>query len=249
MSNWSWASASVRGTSHVKSGTRCQDAHQCRLINGSLIAIVSDGAGSAQYGGEGASLVARGLMKRAETHFGSSLELPDDALIWDWIDEVRDLLSLAAERRGVLPRAFASTLVGVLATSNQTLVMHIGDGVAAMRMRDDAKWTVPLWPAHGEYASTTYFVVDEPAPQLRLHRSDNPAEVIVAMSDGLERLALNFADEQAHAPFFDGIIKPVAAAQGGRSSELSLQLQNYLDSAPINARTDDDKTLVIAARK
>lgn len=188
-------------------------------------------------------------MRRAASHFENSAQLPEDDAIWGWIDEVRDLVVLAAERRGVVPRAFASTLVGVLATPARTLVMHVGDGVAALRLADDPNWNVPLWPAHGEYASTTFFVTDEPAPRLRVQRLEQPASAVVAMTDGLERLALNFSDQQPHSPFFDAIIKPVIAAPAGRSRELSSQLQNYLDSEPINSRTDDDKTLVLAARK
>ena len=69
------------------------------------------------------------------------------------------------------------------------------------------------WPSHGEYASTTFFVTDEPQPKLNLHRRSGAISALVAFTDGLERLALDFGATQAHAPFFQGIIGPVAASE------------------------------------
>ena len=54
----------------------------------------------------------------------------------------------------------------------------------------------------------------------------------------------------ALAPFFERFIKPVeASAARGRDGSLSSALHNYLGSAAVNERTDDDKTLVIATRR
>src|SRR6516225_2777134 len=60
--DWRFASATAIGTSHVKTGTPCQDHHTCRVFrNGEgepIIAIaVSDGAGSAIRGGDGVIVV------------------------------------------------------------------------------------------------------------------------------------------------------------------------------------------------
>jgi hypothetical protein len=250
VSTWTWAGASVRGTSHVKSGTPCQDAHKCNVVNNTLVAIVSDGAGSAEFGGQGAVLVCRTLAQRAATHFREATAAPDDEALLSWIDDARDLIATAAERRGVTPRAFASTLVCVLASTTDTLILHIGDGAAALRLPEAEAWVVPIWPAHGEYASTTFFVTDDPAPQIRIERRDRPCKAAVLMSDGLERLALSFGDQEPHQPFFRSIVKPLESSeQQGRDPRLAGQLRAYLGTDAINDRTDDDKTLVVAVRK
>jgi hypothetical protein len=247
---WVWAGASVRGTSHVKSGTPCQDAFKCNYVNGTLIVLVADGAGSAEFGGQGALLVCRTLAQRAAAHFEKQDSMPDDAALWSWIDDARDLIATAAMRRAATPRAFASTLVCVLAAPTETLIMHIGDGAAALKCVDFEDWMVPLWPAHGEYASTTFFITDDPSPNLRIERRDQPCSAAVVMSDGLERLALSFSSEEPHRPFFDSVVKPLANSQHrGRDATLAGQLRTYLNSAAINERTDDDKTLVVAVRK
>ena len=61
MEGWRYALASVVGTSHLASGTPCQDASTCQVLeDGSgrsvLVAFVADGAGSALYADEGATL-------------------------------------------------------------------------------------------------------------------------------------------------------------------------------------------------
>ena len=56
---WRALGASVRGTSHEKTGQPCQDAHCLELLpDGSLVAAVADGAGSAALGEVGAGVVA-----------------------------------------------------------------------------------------------------------------------------------------------------------------------------------------------
>ena len=57
MAAWTWAAARCRGTSHIQTGTRCQDAiSSTATSDGVLISVLSDGAGSAELGGQGASI-------------------------------------------------------------------------------------------------------------------------------------------------------------------------------------------------
>src|SRR5437868_15466227 len=60
---WTWAAAAAIGTSHMQSGTLCQDAFACRVWrspSGSevLVAALADGAGSAERAGCGAKLAS-----------------------------------------------------------------------------------------------------------------------------------------------------------------------------------------------
>jgi protein phosphatase 2C-like protein len=145
-------------------------------------------------------------------------------------------------------RDFAATLICVISDGMETLVAHVGDGSVVIQDAVDRTWHVLSWPSHGEYASTTFFLTDEPQPKLNLLRRSGAISAVVAFTDGLERLALDFGTGQAHAPFFQGIIGPVAASEtAGRDHKLCTALTRYLDSQAVNARTDDDKTLVVAA--
>ena len=248
MTGWKWAAARRRGTSHVKSGLPCQDAFRC-VGSGrtGIVAVVCDGAGSAAYGGAGAALVSRTRSQLALRHLNVSSRVPDDELIWDWIDACRDRIAHAAKRKLASPRDFATTLVCAIVLGEETVLLLIGDGAAAVYL--DGAWMVPSWPEHGEYASTTYFLTDDPTPRLRIVRLGQPVTAIALMSDGLERLALDFTNKLPHGPFFAGIIRPIVELTSqGWSYPLSCKLGQYLDGDAINARTDDDKTIVLAAR-
>lgn len=252
MPAWGWAGASCRGTSHAKSETRKQDALSCFLAPGGafLVSLVSDGAGSASHGGEGASLICRTLATTLRRHFEASAALPDDEALWRSLDQARDRIGEAARSRGLTPRDFAATLVLAVTDGTSTLVAHVGDGSAVARHVDDGAWRAMSWPAQGEYASTTFFVTDDPEPRLRIARSDLPVDGLAVFTDGIERLALNYAAVEAHQPFFRGMIVPLAdGGVIGRDGDLSGKLALYLDSPAVCSRTDDDKTLILAVRR
>ena len=246
MGTWTWAAARCRGTSHAASGTRCQDAVSCSSVadgHERLIAVICDGAGSTSKGGVGAAVTARLLRQRATSFVNSRDSGPDDEVIHSWIDEARDAIGQMANRHALRRRDFASTLVGIISDGRETTVIHIGDGGVAAQDAHDQGWRTLSWPTHGEYASTTYFVTDDPAPRTRIVRYQGDLGAIVAFSDGLERLALDFAQAQPFGPFFHGITKPLRSSVAkGRDGPLCRSMATYLDSPVINARTDDDKS-------
>lgn len=251
---WTFVSASCRGTSHESSNSRLQDASSAFLTGlGArtvFTAIVSDGAGSAVYGGQGASLTCRSVAVSVRNHFGAQESFPDDKVIQGWLDSARDQLIVAADRRQVALREFSATLLLLITDGNQSLTMHIGDGCAVVRRLHSHTWEVCNWPFHGQYASTTSFITDEPSPTPAIVRSNDAINAVVMFSDGLERLALDFS---ARAPF-PGFLDPITAAVErsnavGKDHALAIQLRRFLNSADVNSRTDDDKTLIIAVRR
>jgi len=254
MAQWNWVSAACRGTSHERSGVRLQDAQSCFIPKGKrsdvFVAIVSDGAGSATFGGEGAALICRAIGVAVRRHFHARTELPTNEEIESWVDSTRDLISVVAQRREVLSRDFAATLVFAISDGNSAIIAHVGDGCVVLRDEGLNKWFAPSWPDHGEYASTTTFVTDDPAPKLRLSRYEGTVSALVLFTDGLERLALDFVSKQPFEKFLDGICRPLFGSSiVGRNRALSEELRRYLNSNPINDRSDDDKTLVLAVKK
>lgn len=251
---WSFARASVRGTSHQRAGTRLQDAAQCRIVSGPegderFYAIVADGAGSAEYGGEGAALVCRIIGQLCSRYLSSDAQLPSDDDIWTWVDEARDRIHIAASKREVQRRQFASTLVMVMASSSEILTAHVGDG--AIVARSAAKdWCLLSAPQNGEYASTTFFVTDDPAPALRITRQSNAFDALAIFSDGIENLVLESATHAPSPAFFIPMVRPLdESSESGDLRSLSRGLSAFLDSERVNDRTDDDKTLVMAVCK
>ena len=253
MKHWTWACASHVGTSHIRTGLPLQDAYSCFTCLGGdrpvFVGIVSDGAGSAEFGGEGASLVCRSIGKSTRHHFSQSSELPTASSIEHWVDGARDLIYKAAGLRGKSARDFACTLVCVISDGEASVIVHIGDGCVVAREQSSAAWFAPTWPDHGEYASTTTFVTDQPEAKVRISTVDRNVDVLALFSDGIERMVLDMAAKIPSETFFNVIAQPILRSRvlAGKDAPLSLQLEDYLGGEQVNARTDDDKTLVIAA--
>jgi Protein phosphatase 2C len=252
--DWAWISASCKGTSHVRSGVSLQDAVTCFYASEQstefIAAIVSDGAGSAVKGGAGAALVCRNLRSTIKSHFAQHSNLPSDETIASWIDQIRDLIFHVAEKWSLTPRDFAATLVLAISDGRNTVVVHIGDGCAVVKNGVSNEWIAPVWPEQGAYASTTFFITDEVQQQLRIVRLNEPIMGLALFSDGLERLALDFAAKRAVPQFFEAFANPVKTSDiSGKNQNLSQQLKKFLDSDRVNARTDDDKSFILALKR
>jgi hypothetical protein len=166
----------------------------------------------------------------------------------DWLDKIRDKVGMAARQRSCEPREFAATLVAAIVSERNAAFAHIGDGACVIRRRDQTEWEVQSWPAHGEYASSTYFITDDPEPKLQFTTVSEPIFELAIFSDGLERLALDFTALRASEKFFNPMFAPIPTEKTGRNRALSKTLRSFLDSQKITARTDDDKSLLLARR-
>jgi len=232
----------------------CQDRAACRTVEtGSgpvIVAVVSDGAGSAREAALGASIVCFEFHRRvcAYIRSGGALAAINTEHAADWIDSIRDRINVAADAAGLRPRDYAATLVALLANDERAIVVHIGDGAAVTRNRETQEWSVPSWPYHGEYSSTTRFVVDDPQAQFEIIHIDSSIDRFAVFSDGIENLVLDHRERSAPAQFFERLLQPVATWEGtGRSRKLSKHLRDYLDGEKVCAATDDDKSLVLGA--
>ena len=207
---WRFASATVIGTSHVKSGTPCQDHYRCRVFrNGAdepIIAIaVSDGAGSANRGEDGATITCASLIEHAELFLARNRNLAsmmkDDAT--EWLDAVRKTIADHASEAEHEVRDYACTMLFALVGVEAAVFLQIGDGVIVVNDQDQ-HWSWVLWPERGEFANTTFFVTDAAAADnLRFEQRHVPIDEIALLSDGIEPLVLHYASRTVHAPFFD----------------------------------------------
>jgi hypothetical protein len=106
---WGWVGACSTGSSHFKSGTPCQDYAACVEVTSgashSLVAVVSDGAGSAEHASLGSHIVVQTFARCVVGHVRSG-QLPGsicEDLVREWIDSVRDRLFRAAQQKRTTP--------------------------------------------------------------------------------------------------------------------------------------------------
>ena len=188
--------------------------------------------------------LGRFLSGRFREWLHENSELPTNEELSDWIDELRDRIAAIATRREIASRQFASTLAAIVVSPDEVETLHIGD--SAVVGRKGGEWDVLCWPENGEYASSTYFITDDPEPRLNITRQQREHDAFALFSDGVGDLALSHLERAAHPRFFEPMMRPVDAAEGhGRLADLSAKLATYLAGTSVCERTDDDKTLVL----
>jgi hypothetical protein len=261
-STWLTAKAVVRGRSHRTNNKPCQDA--CAFYTGVrgkwMVAVVSDGAGSASRADEGARLVAEGVAAgviaasfKLEAR-GPGVWLKDHVhrTVLDVRDQLRD--------KGANIDEFKCTLVGVLVGPAGGIFFHVGDGAAlASRVAtrgDEQSLTdreAMLWgdlvlsgPENGEYANETYFITQNDwEKHLRIDVLSDTPDIIALMTDGA--LPLVVQRQRPNAPFMDPVVRQLLRAHDGAAR--GALLEEYLSNPEVDSITDDDKTLFIAIHR
>ena len=250
--------ASAVGTSHLAGGVACQDSHCHLTVNDAegqpvAILVLSDGAGSAIAAETGAKLSCDTFARLVAGFIegGGKVENISRELAARWISGVVYRLSLKAWDHELQPRDYACTLLAAICGERATAFLQIGDGAIVISDGWTTAWRHVFWPQHGEFVNTTNFVTSEDALEvMEFHVARDPVTEIALFSDGLENLLLHKAEKSVHAPFFDSMFPSVRRSTAvGEDPELSRALAVYLSTAPINERTNDDKTLILATRR
>ena len=142
-------------------------------------------------------------------------------------------------------REYATTLLLAVVTSQWIAIAQIGDGMVVVQ-DTNGKLQMLTMPDHGEYINETNFITDS---KYREHiqffiKPDISVKGIALLTDGLQMLALDFATNLPHEPFFLPLFE-IAATQTASANQ---ELENFLSSERVCERTDDDKTIVLAVR-
>lgn len=275
---WRLIGARVTGTRHRRQGRGCEDFAQMEVVPGrAVIAVVADGAGSAAQAARGAELAATAAASWIRQCLLRLPAEPEEAFLRDLLVQAMqhayDAIyyqntlhrALQGEPPQVFPgdlvqgneatpvadsppatmRAYATTLLLAVMTGRWAAFAQIGDG-AIVAARTGGELELVLAPAAGEYLNETDFLT-ETDYLARLNLRTLPAPEIAAlalMSDGVQWLAIDHANQQPHEGFFAPIFAFVAQPEANAEA-----LETFLDSERVNARTDDDKTLIVAVRR
>ncbi len=248
MSKWHVVGASVAGTSHQKNDIPCQDAHGHRvLLNGAVVIAVADGAGTASRSDEGAQRAVKQALDSLERDLAYSVprtEFEWQRLMKAAFRQAREDIDRHAKWENASLREFAATLTCAVASNEGLAVGQVGDCLAIAREGPDDPLFVATKLQRGEYANETFFLTLKNAlDELQVHVYP-PVQTLVLMSDGVVRLAVNAVDNEPHLPFFQPLLKFVAEMEQEKKAQE--QLAAFLASERVSARTDDDKTLVLA---
>jgi hypothetical protein len=208
------------------------------------VVAVADGAGSAVRAAEGARHAVDAAFEfAAEMAWFGGVSCADSAV--GAIAAARARLEGVAGCRSHLHQLAATLTVAVVGADEggEVGVAQIGDGAVVFR-RGDAL-TLAVTPERSEYLYETRFVTSPtwPADQQTFAGDAAGIDGVAVLTDGLQLLAFDMATAAPHAPFFDPLF---GFAASERSTDA--ELHGFLASDRVNARTDDDKTIVVAVR-
>jgi hypothetical protein len=216
------------------------------------MAVVADGAGSAQCAEKGAALACSHfvLAVREYVQSGNGVRDINRDCARTWLLNFQNQLAADSAIEGLTPRDFASTLLVAVIGDNCGAFIQIGDGAIVIPDSDDPNiygWL--FWPQQGQYANETNFTSDEKAAdEIEFSLISGRINEVAIFSDGLQGLALHYQSRQAHTPFFAPIFEWLRAAPEDYPQRYTASLSSFLNSKKVNDCTDDDKTLLVATR-
>lgn len=241
---WRILGASEIGTSHVKQGTPCQDAHVWSIVQPDCwVAAVADGLGSAKNSRDGAQIAVEGALRQL-----ASEALPETDEGWKKLFEAafiaaRDDLGREASTRGEPIESFDTTLIVVASTYRQIATAHVGDGAVVGWVDDDKILTISAPERHEFLNVVTPITVADLPGAIRYSFYRGAVAGVCVMTDGLQSLSMNLESGVAFDGFFRPLFTGLQRAEGSPNVE---ELQAFLASDEINSRTTDDKTLLWA---
>jgi hypothetical protein len=248
---WKLLFQSIQGTAHERNSQPCQDSCRVRLRRTDrgpvLVLVCADGAGSASHAHVGARLACRGLARLILDDLSEGLSVAhlERDTVLSWHERLRWQFHQEAERRNLELQQLACTLLLAVVGADAAAFSQIGDG--AIVVADGDAYRPVFWPQTGEYANTTNFLTDLAfADNLAFEMRTETVDELALFTDGLQMLALNFADRSVHRPFFLPMFRKLRAAVPGEG--LPRALASFLRSPAVNQRSDDDKTLLLATR-
>ena len=253
---WRVAKASHQGKKNNALKRPCQDRASYALMpklskHHTLVAAVADGMGSAERGGQGAKTAAQHAVRQMVDilwHTGRTkphhLETTLNAAALRARIEIENL----AQQQQKPLDTYATTLLLLIHADNMVATLQIGDGAAIIGTTSGLKTIAK--PQRGEYANETNSLTSRRALQkaaIEIVKPPTEVDRIAMMTDGIMELSLDQKNRQPHAPFYDPLFAWLD--ESADQPHLSNELHETLGSRTIQAKTDDDTTLLLATRR
>ncbi|MBF0524431.1 MAG: protein phosphatase 2C domain-containing protein [Deltaproteobacteria bacterium] len=248
MGRWNTVAAYLEGTRHRKTGTECQDYGEVLAVSEEMIlGALADGAGRVKYSSHGAALAVKTTLQMLAQADWKPITSEEEtrAVFLKVLDAVGRAFSSRAGRAGWLVNDMACTLLAFVATPDWLAAMQVGDGAMVVRTAG-GEYELLFTPDKGEYVNTTTFVTSANAGrEMQTRMIRRPPVFICAASDGLEHVSIRYRDWTPHQPFFAPLEKYIASQPN--KNQANIDFLDFLDSDRLNAKTDDDKTMILGA--
>ena len=236
---------SVCGTLHKSKNLPCQDYAGYKQNGKKIVAVVSDGAGSAKYGKIGAKIIVETLcdllvkskIKNIKQDIENAINIAREKIAFHRLNKHKSEGGLSD---------FSATLVGAFYDGNQGVFFHIGDGAALAFADNDYRKFVVSEPENGAFSCETYFYTMEDWKDCLRFTYFSEASSLVLMSDGVTGFV--FDDDFAIRQNF--LVPIMQYLEGENRKTYAVEaLKNTLDSERAQRINLDDKTILWAKLK
>jgi len=237
---------STVGAYHKAKGVQGQDCFASKQNNHRVVAVVSDGAGSAKYGKIGAKYVCEKvceLLVRADfnhirQHIINAIEATRDELMMHRLNKTKN-------ENGLVD--FSATLIGAVYQNGKGVFFHIGDGAGVALLNETKHDVVISEPENGIFASETFFyTMDDWKDSLRFTPFEK-ADSMFLMTDGVTCFALKKNEKSLEKDFIWPINQFLSREKNTKKA--SRALKNTLETAQARRLSADDKTLMWVSLK
>lgn len=225
------ALGTVIGGAHRRAGRNGQDGGLIARRDSRLVAVVTDGCGSARQSEVGAKLGARIVAQAVLARSGSPLDWTRIAA--DVVDQLIRVAEPFAAEPCAVADAFLFTILGAVVTPRETVIFSAGDGLFAINGT-----THPIGPYPGNappYLGYALLGASSPGFTIRYEGATAGIETLLIATDGAE-------------PLLRGDATPFWTDDAIFSNPDALRRRLFLLTRPGCAILDDDTTMAVIRR-
>lgn len=260
MTNWKTIVRSAIGVSHQQQNLPCQDYGAYQIFQEQILCgAIADGAGSAKHSDIGSKIAVETALTFLQNYFTQFERQKSDCeetaitpntllsireIYDDLLKAVLTAINEEAEKLNCVYKDLACTLIVFTANDHCITAMQVGDGFLVVRPID-SELQILFTPDKGEYINETTFVTSVNAfEEMQVTVLENSCSFICASTDGLEKVAINLKDWQPFSPFFKPLEEYMSETVTPEKEDQ--YIIEFLNSERLNARTNDDKTILLA---
>jgi len=242
--------ATCIGEAHKRNGMPLQDSFEV-LANPSgeyVIAVVSDGAGSAKHAEVGSERITSIFTKEVRRLCDES-----PAVSFDAFKETTSF-AIQSARRSLIDDGYSladchATIVATLAFDDKCFLAHLGDGLQVVLIREPSGAIAACVsePENGDASNETFFYTED-GWHNHLRLTEIPRDVLACflMSDGMEEFVWN-PKTGLKLPFCRPLLQKARDAFVS-GQDLNAALNEVVSDERTNQFTNDDKTLCLVLR-
>jgi hypothetical protein len=212
-----------------------------------LVLSLGDGAGSSEISQLGSRLAVRSIVdlaQKSESLLVRCTEEVAETLLFELFERTATRLERLVERADLPPNTLATTLSCALITQRTWVCARVGDSPAIIVDHSTELRTVARTTPSEYVNETTFLSGDAWRGEISIETGPSPdVDGIVLMSDGLAFCAIDLAADEPSHGFFDPLFGAVRSGQASPA-----MLSSILDSSEARHRSEDDKSIAIAAR-